>query len=62
MKRIGGGYGGKATRPNILAGAAAVAAKKVRQPVRIVLSLKDQMTMIGWREPYFTKYKVIYIY
>ena len=59
VKRIGGGYGGKATRPNILAGAAAVAARKVRRPVRVVFNLRDHMTMIGWREPYYTSYKVI---
>ncbi|KAL7640339.1 UNVERIFIED_CONTAM: hypothetical protein RMT77_008603 [Armadillidium vulgare] len=58
VRRIGGAYGGKITRPTLLASAAAVAAHKLRKPVRIVLDLQTQMTIVGWRDPYLSEFKV----
>ncbi|XP_064107764.1 uncharacterized protein LOC135216406 [Macrobrachium nipponense] len=58
LRRIGGGYGGKISRQNVTAAAAAVAAQKLFQPVRVVLDLNTAMTMTGWREPYLSKYEV----
>ncbi|MDQ4082324.1 MAG: molybdopterin-dependent oxidoreductase, partial [Actinomycetota bacterium] len=54
--RVGGGFGGKETRPPYLAAAAAVAANKARRPVRLVLDRNTDMTMIGTRHPYLGKY------
>ncbi|XP_043071080.1 indole-3-acetaldehyde oxidase [Drosophila grimshawi] len=48
-RRIGGGYGGKATRCNLAAAAAAVAAHKLNRPVRFVQSLESIMTTTGKR-------------
>ena len=42
-RRIGGGFGGKASRCLPAAAAAAVAAVKLRRPVRYVLSRNDDM-------------------
>ena len=58
LRRIGGGYGGKISRQNVTAAAAAVAARKLQQPVRVVLDLNTAMTMCGWREPFLSKYEV----
>lgn len=48
-RRIGGGYGGKATRCNPVAGAAALAAYKLNRPVRFVQSLESMMDTCGKR-------------
>jgi xanthine dehydrogenase/oxidase len=56
--RVGGGFGGKETRPPYLAAAAAVAANKLGRPVRLVLDRNTDMTMIGTRHPYKGKYWV----
>ncbi|KAB7507046.1 Indole-3-acetaldehyde oxidase [Armadillidium nasatum] len=58
VRRIGGGYGGKISRANITASASAVAAHKLKKPVRVALDLSTQMTLVGWREPYYSRYKV----
>lgn len=57
-KRLGGAFGGKIDQVNIVSTAAAVAAYKTRQPVRVQLDLGDNMTIIGGREPYLCTYKV----
>ncbi|RXG50793.1 Xanthine dehydrogenase 1 [Armadillidium vulgare] len=57
VRRIGGGYGGKISRANITASASAVAAHKLKKPVRVALDLSTQMTLVGWREPYYSRYK-----
>ena len=54
--RVGGGFGGKETRPAYLAAAAAVAANKVGRPVRLVLDRNTDMTMIGTRHSYLGAY------
>ncbi|XP_068204134.1 uncharacterized protein [Palaemon carinicauda] len=58
VRRIGGGYGGKISRQNVTAAAAAVVAQKLMQPVRVVLDLNSAMTLTGWRESYLSKYEV----
>nr|BAS67018.1 aldehyde oxidase [Penaeus japonicus]BBC28100.1 aldehyde oxidase [Penaeus japonicus] len=58
VKRIGGGYGSKISRQHIVSGAAAVAAWKTKQPVRLVVDLNTNMTYAGWREPYYAQYEV----
>nr|XP_053649189.1 uncharacterized protein LOC128700182 isoform X1 [Cherax quadricarinatus]XP_053649190.1 uncharacterized protein LOC128700182 isoform X1 [Cherax quadricarinatus]XP_053649191.1 uncharacterized protein LOC128700182 isoform X1 [Cherax quadricarinatus]XP_053649192.1 uncharacterized protein LOC128700182 isoform X1 [Cherax quadricarinatus] len=58
VRRIGGGFGGKISRQNIVVSAAAVAAEKLKRPVRIVLDLQTHMSLVGWREPYMSKYEV----
>jgi len=50
--RIGGGYGGKETRPPTIAAAAAVAACKLNRPVRLALDRNTDMIMIGKRHPF----------
>uniref|UniRef100_T1P8E3 Molybdopterin-binding domain of aldehyde dehydrogenase n=1 Tax=Musca domestica TaxID=7370 RepID=T1P8E3_MUSDO len=49
--RLGGGYGGKATRCNFLACAAALAAYKLNRPVRFVQSIESAMESFGKRWP-----------
>ncbi|XP_070000799.1 uncharacterized protein [Penaeus vannamei] len=58
VKRIGGGYGSKISRQHVVSTAAAVAAWKLRQPVRVVVDLNTNMTYAGWREPYLAQYEV----
>ena len=57
VRRLGGGYGGKATPAFFIACATAVAAWKVNKPVRFVMDLKSCMSFIGKRENYLVKYK-----
>ncbi|KAK4312005.1 hypothetical protein Pmani_016533 [Petrolisthes manimaculis] len=58
VRRIGGGYGGKISRQNVVVAATAVAARKLQRPVRTVLDLNTHMSLAGWREPYYSKYEV----
>ncbi|XP_068204376.1 uncharacterized protein [Palaemon carinicauda] len=58
VRRLGGGYGSKISRQNIVSSAAAVAARKLKRPVRLVADLNTNMTYAGWREPYHAAYEV----
>lgn len=58
MKQLGGGFGGKGTRPNFAATAAAVAAYNLRKPVKVFMDLNDCMNMIGKRPSWYVKYSV----
>lgn len=49
VRRLGGGYGGKATRCNPAACAAALVAYKLNRPVRFVQSLESMMNVLGKR-------------
>jgi xanthine dehydrogenase/oxidase len=60
INRVGGGFGGKETRPPMLVAAAAVAAAKHHRPVRLVLDRNTDMTMMGGRHPYQGQYWVSY--
>ena len=57
VKRLGGGFGAKVSLPCHLATAAAVAANKLKRPVRLWLPLEDNMKMLGKRNPYLFDYK-----
>ena len=59
VRRLGGGFGGKISQPNNVAAACAVAAAKLRRPVRMVMDLKTNMEMLGKRLPYLVKYKAV---
>ena len=56
VRRLGGGFGGKISQPNNVAAACAVAAAKLRRPIRMVMDLKTNMEMLGKRLPYLVKY------
>ncbi|KAH0621628.1 hypothetical protein JD844_023150, partial [Phrynosoma platyrhinos] len=58
VKRVGGGFGGKVTKPAILAGVTAVAANKTGHAVRCVLDRGDDMLITGGRHPFLGRYKV----
>jgi xanthine dehydrogenase/oxidase len=57
-KQLGGSYGGKITRANITACAAALAASAVNKPVRVCLELNDCMEMVGKRFPWHAEYNI----
>uniref|UniRef100_A0A1I8P4W1 Indole-3-acetaldehyde oxidase n=1 Tax=Stomoxys calcitrans TaxID=35570 RepID=A0A1I8P4W1_STOCA len=54
--RVGGGYGGKVTRSNYAACAAALSAFKLNRPVRFVLSIESMMESFGKRWPCHVDY------
>ncbi|XP_053327928.1 aldehyde oxidase [Spea bombifrons] len=58
VKRVGGAFGGKITKPVIFACASAVAAQKTKLPVRCVLERGEDMLITAGRHPFFGKYKV----
>ncbi|XP_071832343.1 xanthine dehydrogenase/oxidase-like isoform X2 [Apostichopus japonicus] len=57
-KRLGGGFGGKETKAGMFASAVAVAAKKVKRPVRYTLDRDEDMRSSGTRSAFIGKYKV----
>ncbi|KAK3002880.1 hypothetical protein RJ639_019650 [Escallonia herrerae] len=57
-RRVGGGFGGKAIRAIPVATACALAAHKLRRPVRIYLNRKTDMIMAGGRHPMKITYSV----
>uniref|UniRef100_A0A8C5QI35 FAD-binding PCMH-type domain-containing protein n=1 Tax=Leptobrachium leishanense TaxID=445787 RepID=A0A8C5QI35_9ANUR len=58
VKRVGGAFGGKVTKPAIFASAAAVAAQKTKRPIRCVLERGEDMLITAGRHPVSGKYKV----
>jgi xanthine dehydrogenase molybdopterin-binding subunit B len=52
------GFGGKFSRANLTACAAAVASKSVNKTVRVALGMNTQYELIGKRDPWYAKYKV----
>ncbi|XP_055492323.1 LOW QUALITY PROTEIN: xanthine dehydrogenase/oxidase-like [Leucoraja erinacea] len=58
VKRLGGGFGGKASRSTLLATVVAVAAHKTKCPVRCALSRDVDMLVTGGRNPFLGRYKV----
>lgn len=57
-RRVGGGFGGKAIKAMPVATACALAAHKLRCPVRIYLDRKTDMIMAGGRHPMKITYSV----
>ena len=60
IEQIGGGFGGKQHRANIVAAQAAAAAYKLRLPVRLVYERSTDMQTVGKRHPYLGEYHVAY--
>ncbi|XP_052605467.1 aldehyde oxidase 3 isoform X2 [Peromyscus californicus insignis] len=58
VKRVGGAFGGKASKPGLLAAVAAVAAHKTGCPIRFILERGDDMLITGGRHPLLGKYKI----
>ncbi|KAL6115085.1 xdh [Pungitius sinensis] len=58
VKRMGGGFGGKETRTTVLSTVVAVAANKLKRPVRCMLDRDEDMLVTGGRHPFYGKYKV----
>lgn len=58
VKRMGGGFGGKESQAAPFAAMAALAAHKLKRPVRICLTKDDDMIMTGKRNPFENEYKV----
>lgn len=57
-KRMGGGFGGKETRGMLVALPVAVAAQKLKKPVRCMLDRDEDMGCTGARHPFYCVYKV----
>ncbi|CAK7345783.1 unnamed protein product [Dovyalis caffra] len=57
-RRVGGGFGGKAMKSMPVATACALAAHKLRRPVRMYLDRKTDMVMAGGRHPMKVTYSV----
>lgn len=58
VKRMGGGFGGKESQAAPFAAMAALAATRLKRPVRICLTKDDDMIMTGKRNPFENEYKV----
>ena len=58
VKRMGGGFGGKESRSVPFAVYTAIAAKKEKRPVRIMLSRDEDMMLSGQRHPFQARWKV----
>ncbi|XP_072473321.1 aldehyde oxidase 2-like isoform X1 [Notamacropus eugenii] len=58
VKRVGGGFGGKVSKPAVYGAITAVAANKTGRPIRLVLDRREDMLIKGGRHPLFAKYKV----
>ncbi|GAA6007894.1 hypothetical protein JCM11491_006528 [Sporobolomyces phaffii] len=57
-KRLGGGFGGKESRTAILSSVCAVAARKVKLPVRCMLDRSEDMRITGQRHAFLSRWKV----
>ncbi|KAM3303282.1 abscisic-aldehyde oxidase [Capsicum chacoense] len=57
-RRVGGGFGGKAVRAMPVSTACALAAYKLRRPVRIYVNRNSDMIMTGGRHPMKVTYSV----
>jgi xanthine dehydrogenase large subunit len=58
VKRMGGGFGGKESQAAPFAAMAALVAKKLKVPARLILSKDDDMAMTGKRHPFKNFYDV----
>lgn len=60
VRRMGGGFGGKETQPNLFAAVAAVASKKFGRPVKLRPDRDDDMIATGKRHDFKIDYDVGY--
>jgi xanthine dehydrogenase/oxidase len=60
VDQIGGGFGSKQHRAGLVACQAAVAARKLDRPVRLLYDRATDMLMVGKRHPYLGQYRVAY--
>jgi xanthine dehydrogenase/oxidase len=60
VEQLGGGFGGKQNRAVFIGAMAAVAARKVRRPVRIAYDRATDTQLIGKRHPYLGSYDVAF--
>lgn len=58
VPRLGGGFGGKEDQATHWAAMAALAAWRLKKPVKLVLTRHEDMTMTGKRHPYLSDYKL----
>ncbi|XP_041981383.1 xanthine dehydrogenase 1-like [Aricia agestis] len=58
VPRVGGGYGGKASRSAQIACACAVAAHTLKRDAVLVLPLSDNMEIVGKRQACYTEFEV----
>jgi xanthine dehydrogenase large subunit len=58
VRRMGGGFGGKETQPNLFASVAALAAKKWNRAVKIRPDRDDDMVATGKRHDFLNEYDV----
>ncbi|MFA5833283.1 MAG: molybdopterin cofactor-binding domain-containing protein [Bacteroidota bacterium] len=56
--RLGGGFGGKEDQATPWAVLCALAATKLRRPVKLILHRQDDMRMTGKRHPYSSDFKI----
>lgn len=60
VEQIGGGFGGKQHRAGIVGAQAAVAARKLNRPIRLLYDRATDMTMVGKRHPYHGDYHIAF--
>ena len=60
VEQIGGGFGGKQHRAMIAGAQAAVAARKLNRPVRLLYDRATDTLMVGKRHPYLGKYHIAF--
>jgi xanthine dehydrogenase/oxidase len=58
VRRMGGAFGGKESRSVPIACAVAIAAKKEKRPVRVMLTREEDMMTAGQRHPFQARWKV----
>jgi xanthine dehydrogenase large subunit len=56
--RMGGAFGGKETQANNWAAIAALAATRLRRPVRVRLTRRQDMVLTGKRHPFLARFRV----
>ena len=58
--RMGGAFGGKEVQANAWAAIAALAASRLKRPVRVRLTRRQDMVMTGKRHPFLARFRVGY--
>lgn len=58
VRRMGGGFGGKETQANLFACVAALAARKLKRPVKLRPDREDDMVITGKRHDFVVDYEI----